>query len=158
MTIAVRRHLFRALIALSAVTLVSAPAWSLVQPAHSGHAYFPPDPCFYIGGSAVRNTCLDDGNVHYFVIPIATTNNANHSVAGRFAGNGSSPTGCWAMALGGDGFNEHGTIDKDVTSTTPQVQTFGNVFVASDETLQVECAIAPQLPSGVSGFVVSIGF
>jgi hypothetical protein len=158
MTIAVRRHLFKALIALSAVTLVSAPAWSLVQPAHAGHAFYPPDPCLYIGGSAVSNTCLDDGHPHYFVIPTATTNNANHTVAARFAGNGSAVTDCSVMALGGNGFNEHGLVGKDVISTTPQVQTLGTVFVASDETLQVECIIAPKLPSGFSGLVVSIGF
>jgi hypothetical protein len=156
MTIATRRHLFHAFIAMSAVFLVAAPASSLVQPAHAGHPFVPGDTCFSIGSQAVRNTCSD--GTHSFVVPIATTNNANHIAAARYAGNGSSATSCNATALSGNGFSKHGTLSIPVTSQTPQVVTFSNVFVATDETLQVECSVAPQLPSLVSGFVVSIGF
>lgn len=155
MTIAAHRHLFHASIAMSAVILVAGPASSLVQPAHAGHAVNPADAsCFPLSYSAVSNVCSAS---RWFVVPIVTTNNANHSVAARYAGNGSSPTSCRAEALSGDGFSMHGTLSTAVTSHTPQVVTFGNVFVAVDETLQVECSIAARLPSLVSGFVVSIG-
>ena len=157
MTIASRRHLFHAFIAMSAVISVAGPASSLVLPANAGHPSLPGDTCFEISSfSAVSNLC---GSARWFVVPIVTTNNANHVAAARYAGNGSSlnATSCKSVARSGDGFSSHGSLSIAVSSHTPQVVTFGNVFVAVDETLQVECLVAQKLPSGVTGFVVSIG-
>jgi hypothetical protein len=140
----------------SLAMLAAVPAWSLVLPAWVGQGFGADGnlACFPRTTGFVRNMC-DIGR--FFAVAFPTTVNANHTVRGRVAGNGVAATQCNAWAISGITGGARGTPSAGNTSTTPALITMGTLFVANEDTLQVECWVAPKLPSGASGALVSFG-
>ena len=132
-------------------TFSASNAWSGVLPAFAGRPNLDSDAgCFPARASAVINVC--GGGSREFVIPMDALNNATHTVRGRARGNGTTFTECAGVALFGDGNGgAHATPAGRITSTSFGLITMGNLFVAVDETLHIECNI----PS--NGGILSVG-
>ena len=152
----VRRSIRVVVPAFTLAMLAAVPAWSLVQPAWVGWGFGADGnvACFPRSTTSVRNECTIG---RFFAVSFPTTVNANHTVRGRVAGNGVTATQCNAWAYAADFSSAHGTPAAGNTSSTPALITMGNIFVAADETLQVECWVAPKLPSGIMGRLISFG-
>jgi hypothetical protein len=143
--------------ALSLATLVAGPAWSTVLPGIAGHAFFAPT-CFGAEApftAAVINFCAggDPGtpSQRKFIVPIQTTNNANHTFRGRVRGNGSQTTVCRAVAVN----SSDGAVVTNFQGSSSQafsLITMGTLFISSSSTAQVECDVAQG-----GGAVLSIG-
>ncbi len=128
--------------AVAGGAFAAGPAQSFVMPAFVGKALNAADvPCFPVAEyGPVTNTC---STPRWYLIPMQTTNNANHTARARVAGNGSTATYCDGVALFGNGNGAHATVQAQSSSTSYSVITMGNIFIASDETYHVECVVAP---------------
>ncbi len=137
-----RLWLYAVVGAVAGGVFAAGPARSFVMPAFVGKALYASDAaCFPLAEyGPVTNTC---GTSRWYLVPMQTTNNANHTARARVAGNGGTDTECAGVALFGNGGGAHATSYSQYFSTSYGVTTMGNIFIATDETYHVECVIAP---------------